>query len=74
MYNQDYFYFYKGKFESICLECRREKIKIYHQNHKNEGKFYRDQNKENIKSPPFLLNQDYLDSHKRRLYQKSPEL
>ena len=31
-------------------------------------------NKENIKSPPFLLNQDYLDSHKRRLYQKSPEL
>lgn len=28
----------------------------------------------NIKLPPFLLNQDYLDSHKRRLYQKSPEL
>lgn len=24
--------------------------------------------------PPFLKNEDYLNSHKRRLYQKSPEL
>ena len=56
-----------------------EWYKYIFEEYKNNNYTFSEEQKNNLLSwqpplPPFLLNEKYLNSHKRRLYQKIPEL
>ena len=56
-----------------------EWYKYIFEEYRNNNYTFSEEQKNNLLSqqpplPPFLSNEEYLNSHKRRLYQKSPEL